>query len=180
MRPDPARAGSFPGWPELLEQYGVLPEVGRGSAPTVALFGFEPGDIVSEVMSFGSPTPIEVIVASPNLADARQACQSNQGRDDKRFHGCATCSSTRLLDYPVRRGRYRPREGRTLGRHRRAGRQRRHRRHVLQPVHRAQLLARTRKPASTTRSRSSCPTQRMTTSEQVATLPIEQVTNSST
>ena len=34
-------------------------------------FGFEPGDIVSEVMSFGSPTPIEVAVASPNLADAR-------------------------------------------------------------------------------------------------------------
>jgi multidrug efflux pump subunit AcrB len=34
-------------------------------------FGFEPGDMVSEVMSFGSPTPIEVVVASPNLADTR-------------------------------------------------------------------------------------------------------------
>ena len=33
-------------------------------------FGFEPGDIVSEVMSFGSPTPIEIVVSSPDLSDA--------------------------------------------------------------------------------------------------------------
>jgi multidrug efflux pump subunit AcrB len=31
-------------------------------------FSFEPGDIVSRVMSFGSPTPIEVAVSGPNLA----------------------------------------------------------------------------------------------------------------
>jgi multidrug efflux pump subunit AcrB len=36
------------------------------------IFGFEPGDIVSEVMSFGSPTPIEVAVISPDL-DAAEA-----------------------------------------------------------------------------------------------------------
>jgi multidrug efflux pump subunit AcrB len=35
------------------------------------VFGFEPGDVVGEVMSFGSPTPVEVVVASPNLAEAR-------------------------------------------------------------------------------------------------------------
>ena len=32
---------------------------------------FEPADIVNEVMSFGSPTPIEVSVNGPNLADNR-------------------------------------------------------------------------------------------------------------
>ncbi len=32
---------------------------------------FEPADIVSEVMSFGSPTPVEVSVTGPNLADDR-------------------------------------------------------------------------------------------------------------
>jgi multidrug efflux pump subunit AcrB len=32
---------------------------------------FEPADIVGQVMSFGSPTPIEVAVAGPNLADDR-------------------------------------------------------------------------------------------------------------
>ncbi|HTU88602.1 MAG TPA: efflux RND transporter permease subunit [Gemmataceae bacterium] len=34
-------------------------------------FGFEPGDIVSEVMSFGSPTPIEVLASSHQLEEAR-------------------------------------------------------------------------------------------------------------
>lgn len=32
---------------------------------------FEPADIVNEVMSFGSPTPVEVAVAGPNLAESR-------------------------------------------------------------------------------------------------------------
>ena len=33
---------------------------------------FEPSDIVSRVMSFGSPTPIEVAVSGPNLAASRE------------------------------------------------------------------------------------------------------------
>jgi multidrug efflux pump subunit AcrB len=38
--------------------------------PDVRL-SFEPADIVSEVMSFGSPTPVEVAVTGPSLADDR-------------------------------------------------------------------------------------------------------------
>jgi multidrug efflux pump subunit AcrB len=34
-------------------------------------FSFEPGDIVSRVMSFGSPTPVEVAVSGPDLAASR-------------------------------------------------------------------------------------------------------------
>ncbi len=34
-------------------------------------FSFEPSDIVNEVMSFGSPTPIEIAVSGPNFADDR-------------------------------------------------------------------------------------------------------------
>jgi multidrug efflux pump subunit AcrB len=33
---------------------------------------FEPSDIVNEVMSFGSPTPVEIAVSGPNLAESRQ------------------------------------------------------------------------------------------------------------
>ncbi len=33
---------------------------------------FEPSDIVNEVMSFGSPTPIEIAVSGPALADSRR------------------------------------------------------------------------------------------------------------
>src|SRR5207253_2554225 len=32
---------------------------------------FEPADIVNAVMSFGSPTPVEVVVSGPNFADNR-------------------------------------------------------------------------------------------------------------
>jgi multidrug efflux pump subunit AcrB len=42
----------------------------RKDMPDVKL-SFEAGDIVSQVMSFGSPTPIEVAVQGPNLAAAR-------------------------------------------------------------------------------------------------------------
>ena len=41
-----------------------------GDCPTCGS-AFEPADIVSEVMSFGSPTPVEVAVSGPNLADNR-------------------------------------------------------------------------------------------------------------
>src|ERR1051326_2306513 len=34
-------------------------------------FSFEPADIISQVLSFGSPTPVEIAVQSPNLADDR-------------------------------------------------------------------------------------------------------------
>jgi hypothetical protein len=34
-------------------------------------FSFEPADIINEVMSFGSPTPVEVAVNGPNFAETR-------------------------------------------------------------------------------------------------------------
>lgn len=35
-------------------------------------FSFEPADIVNEVMSFGSPTPVDVAISGPNFAESRQ------------------------------------------------------------------------------------------------------------
>lgn len=35
-------------------------------------FSFEPSDIVNEVMSFGSPTPVEVVVSGPNFQQNRE------------------------------------------------------------------------------------------------------------
>jgi multidrug efflux pump subunit AcrB len=55
---------------DLLRKQGLTPESARARAEQV-IFGFEPGDMVSTVMSFGSPTPVEVVVASPSLAETR-------------------------------------------------------------------------------------------------------------
>jgi multidrug efflux pump subunit AcrB len=48
-----------------------LPKMQRGRAPAMkdVQFQFEAGDIVEEVMSFGSPTPIEVTVNGPRLPE---------------------------------------------------------------------------------------------------------------
>src|ERR1700741_81459 len=42
-------------------------------------FSFEPSDIVSRVMSFGAPTPIEVAVGGPNLAESRRYAEKLRG-----------------------------------------------------------------------------------------------------
>ncbi|MBN9518366.1 efflux RND transporter permease subunit [bacterium] len=46
---------------------GLPPDQAAARLPGLRL-SFEPGDLVSEVMSFGSPTPVEVQVSSPNMA----------------------------------------------------------------------------------------------------------------
>ncbi|MGA2035201.1 MAG: efflux RND transporter permease subunit, partial [Thermoguttaceae bacterium] len=56
---------------EQLQREGYSAEEAQAMARKIS-FGFEPGDIVSEVMSFGSPTPVEIMVVGPNLADVRR------------------------------------------------------------------------------------------------------------
>jgi multidrug efflux pump subunit AcrB len=46
-------------------------------------FGFEPGDIVSEVMSFGSPAPIEIVISSPVLSAAHAHADKVMAELDK-------------------------------------------------------------------------------------------------
>jgi multidrug efflux pump subunit AcrB len=53
---------------------------------------FEPADIVNEVMSFGSPTPVEVSVIGPNLAE-------NRAHAEKMRLELAKVSSLRDLQY---------------------------------------------------------------------------------
>lgn len=52
----------------LREELPRLPRT-RGPAMKDVRLSFEAGDIVSNVMSFGSPTPVEVAVHGPSLAD---------------------------------------------------------------------------------------------------------------
>jgi multidrug efflux pump subunit AcrB len=62
------RTGSGVRIPELKER---LRAAFASELPDVRV-SFEPSDIVSRVMSFGSPTPIEVAVSGPNLAASRE------------------------------------------------------------------------------------------------------------
>jgi multidrug efflux pump subunit AcrB len=53
---------------------------------------FEPADIVNEVMSFGSPTPVEVVVSGPKMADNREYAA-------RVYQQLSTLSSVRDLQY---------------------------------------------------------------------------------
>jgi multidrug efflux pump subunit AcrB len=53
-----------------LQADGVSSDAARVKAQSLRL-SFEPADIINEVMSFGSPTPIEIAVSGSKLADSR-------------------------------------------------------------------------------------------------------------
>jgi multidrug efflux pump subunit AcrB len=77
---------------EAVIQVGLKPDAPRGEALREKLraalrrdlpdtsVGFEAGDIVSQVMSFGSPTPIEVAVQGVSLADDYAYAQKVQAQ----------------------------------------------------------------------------------------------------
>jgi multidrug efflux pump subunit AcrB len=71
-----------------------------GKAMPGVEFSFEPADIVSDVMSFGSPTPVEVAVSSPNFADSRAHAEKIR----KELAAVPTLRDVRYgqaLDYPT-------------------------------------------------------------------------------
>jgi multidrug efflux pump subunit AcrB len=83
----------------VLRKYNYTEAEARERAAQME-FGFEPGDIVSQVMSFGSPTPIEVVVSSPDMKVTRAYAEKvlaelrlNPHLRDVRIH--------QELDYPI-------------------------------------------------------------------------------
>jgi multidrug efflux pump subunit AcrB len=84
---------------EKLAAEKVAPDLAAERARGIKL-SFEPADIVNEVMSFGSPTPIEIAVSGPKMSD-------NQAFANKIRHELEKISSLRDLqfvqpqDYPA-------------------------------------------------------------------------------
>src|SRR5699024_8570819 len=62
-------------------------------------FGFEPGDIVTSVMSFGSTTPIAVRIVGTDLKLVRQHAEKIAGNMRKIKH-LRDISFVQMLDYP--------------------------------------------------------------------------------
>jgi multidrug efflux pump subunit AcrB len=63
-------------------------------------FSFEPADIVNEVMSFGSPTPVEVAVNGPDFAQTRPYAAKIKGELAK-ISGLCDLQVVQSLDYPT-------------------------------------------------------------------------------
>jgi multidrug efflux pump subunit AcrB len=65
-----------------LQAEGMTKEQGDELARGLRV-SFEPADIVNQVMSFGSPTPIEIAVSGPNLAETNAYVDKLRGRLDQ-------------------------------------------------------------------------------------------------
>src|SRR4051812_8469953 len=63
-------------------------------------FSFEPSDIVNEVMSFGSPTPVEIAVNGPAFADDRQYAEKVR-QELARIPFLRDLQIGQSLDYPT-------------------------------------------------------------------------------
>ncbi|MBI2825650.1 MAG: efflux RND transporter permease subunit [Planctomycetia bacterium] len=63
-------------------------------------FSFEPGDIVSEVMSFGAATPVEVAVNGPNVAESRAFVEKVRQELDQ-IPAVRDLQYAQSLDYPT-------------------------------------------------------------------------------
>jgi multidrug efflux pump subunit AcrB len=64
-----------------------------------ATFSFEPGDLVSQIMNFGAPTPVEVAVMAPNLAASR-AFTDRVRSEMSRIADLGDLQYEQPLDYP--------------------------------------------------------------------------------
>ncbi len=84
---------------EEMVRRGVDPAIAKTRSKEIS-FGFEPGDMISNVMSFGSPTPLEVVVYGPRLPEVRAHAEKIRQQmakisclRDVQFH--------QSLDYPT-------------------------------------------------------------------------------
>ena len=82
-----------------LEQGGLSKAEAEGKAKT-ATFGFQPGDVVTEVMSFGSVTPIEVQVIGTDLDKVRSHAEKLAGAM-RRIPFLRDVQFGQTLDYPT-------------------------------------------------------------------------------
>ena len=95
---------SFPGnwsrgWPGRLEtEYGYSAAQAKGRASQLR-FSFEPADVVNQVMSFGSPTPVEVVVSGPNL-DVNRVYANQVYARLKEIKSLRDLQFGQVMDYP--------------------------------------------------------------------------------
>ena len=62
---------------------------------------FEPADIVNEVMSFGSPTPVEIAVSGPEFCRRPAVCREDSQRAGTRLPFLRDLQFGQSLDYPT-------------------------------------------------------------------------------
>ena len=78
---------------QLVKNFNYTPASAAARASQMS-FSFEPADVVNQVMAFGSPTPVEVVVSGPDLAVNQEYAEASKAKCGK-FPPCGTCNSAR-------------------------------------------------------------------------------------
>jgi multidrug efflux pump subunit AcrB len=89
----------IPWYTELLQSEGVEPAKAAEKARQIS-FAFEPGDIVSEVMCFGAPAQIEILAACHDLNLSRDYCDELLA-ELKKNKFLRDITIQQALDYPT-------------------------------------------------------------------------------
>jgi multidrug efflux pump subunit AcrB len=162
-----------PWYTAILQREGVDPEQARLKAKQIK-FSFEPGDIVSEVMSFGAPAPIEIVAASHELSQARDYCQRLRA-ELRKNPNLRDVMIQQSLDYPtVAITIDRERAGLSGLTAKQVGRS------VLEATNSSRMVVRNYWQAHSGQSyqvQVQVPTTLMTSADQVNTIPVEKVTS---
>jgi multidrug efflux pump subunit AcrB len=87
-------------WLEKRLEQGGLSSVEAKQQAQKAIYGFQPGDIVTTVMSFGSAAPIAVRVIGPDLKMVRQHAEKIS-REMKKIPFLRDIEFEQQLDYPT-------------------------------------------------------------------------------
>jgi len=77
---------------------GLAPELAQQFGPVN--LSFEPADIINEVMSFGSPTPVEIVISGAKLADSQAYAEKLLAELKKEPH-LRDVQITQSLNYPA-------------------------------------------------------------------------------
>ena len=125
---------------ETMEKDGLSREQAARRADLFQL-GFEPGDIVSEVMSLGSPMPVEVVVAGPDREKVRTHALKIFG-ELKKLPALRDVPALPAARLPGGTRGYRPPAGRTERRDRQGRGRQPAGGDVVEPVRGQELLAR--------------------------------------
>jgi multidrug efflux pump subunit AcrB len=83
---------------DRLEQIGYSAADAAVRAKTMR-FSFEPADVVNQVMTFGSPTPVEVVISGPRLADNQAYAEKVQAEMAK-IPSLRDLQFGQVMDYP--------------------------------------------------------------------------------
>jgi multidrug efflux pump subunit AcrB len=83
---------------DRLEQIGYPAAEAAGRVKQMR-FSFEPADVVNQVMTFGSPTPIEVVISGPRLPDNQAYAEKVQAEMAK-IPSLRDLQFGQVMDYP--------------------------------------------------------------------------------